>query len=1701
MDCLSDQKISADYLPKNHKFIYYIKYMSERSSKVGAQVGTRTWVDRAEHKDRISAWRDEVNKVEDKDRIPAWADETVSQPPQISSRQRGEEPTNSINPVSLHAPSTPTTTPRSATPNPSTEPARIPEYTEAHYKSQAETFSKTTSSWLWRMFVTPHNKINYAKNQPRELYLGVAPIDSIEIPKDSSIISIQAPGEADQYFGNKNIQRASVIDAEDYEPINAAALDTGAEQLNKDLNDKTAKGPVYIHCKSGKGRSAAVVAAYLMKYQGKTLDEAIAIVQRDRPIAALKHWWPFGLTTQGKALEAWDKQRPKNDTPKTIEPSAESRATAAAGAAGKVHEDDYTKKDPTAQSSATAAAGGGGGVTAQSAAIASGGGVTHASAATAAAAGGEGKATLKPETLSTISAEDNFQQESTIKNAAAAAATAAAAGGGGGEGEAIESNNLISVRILPDYLNGTSRVLEPFIEPKKRLAAGWFSWLFSPKPSTDEGGGNNIRASLENAHRKGQALLVSSQGDDDGLDKKIKQAQEYIDAIERAQQDINEKKSFIEETLVAKIQEKLSTQIQNTQKELRIMEEHKALAIPQGTPAVAAIAPLKTTKELKEELSKASQKRSELQKNLPIYIRGGDPKWTPVIPSEYKTWSGWSSSWVTSPSPLQKAMAEAAEAGNHLNYPRWKMKHLGDENERNPDFNVFGNPYASIKAAKKEIAQIDAIINRAKTYQKTLETALKIANSKEPEKNDIANEKERLEKQIKSLLNYKVFEEDQAVHREEFLKQNGDAKNEYEAAVFEALENAGKQHVQDPVLEVYRDYLTGDDPETRVGLFIDTISQKLQHPQNLIEAKQQRVSILASMEAAVASHITLTRANQMAHLRNLHKSLSALAELYTKNNANEDIGKLLIKYFKDELTVGDVASLHEKLNRRSASDPEKSILDKIKTDTNFTEIAKASAAAAKIERLQRSIKSQKLQELQALRDAHRAEIEDIQARFDNSIEETDAQIKILAVTQKDLQSRYQLALSSLQTQSASSLDFNIQQNKRQISQLDRNYRTLIQSLQTKYTQKFKQIDLISNEIVKLSSYQSFQALFVPNSFDLQLTRLESNHQLAMNGLESIGDAFKELANTFNLTSTELSKVASDIRDACKHHNWSAELSNVATQATQRALKPVTSLVSSASGSSENPYIKLVKNLLMWAHEHPREAVRLSGNLKHSLEIITGDSKLAMAWKIGSTETMVSDTLRGNRGEIAGATDTSIMPPELIALLYISDFLPNTLQSIQAAVHAASSPVAGAVKSVAENMTLAPNMNTVVALSAAALTGAATAYALPFMSVSMGAAIGISAYGGWQSANNTRAVSQAVRRNPTTEETVNAILDAASYNLPSVLEQVDLVGQNLAIREATKSLGTALSDIREDGSSLEGGFLDAGKSFFRAIIGRPILMVTNALLAFPGRLLNAARLALAGNTTEAGSQISKIPSDIIDGAKHAVGIFTDLGKSIQNIWVGLKRIKPVASNWFTQTKLYFENATSSEIRDRFLGETTPMVASATIGASSITAGVATGGVGATAIGVAGAAGAAFVGYTVRQYFRVINDARYADTRLTVEKQMFLIRLAKIREKMQHQQRMDYLASVFTNQDELKEFLSEKDSNKRSELLQKAVHTKREGMTKEDKNYERMMAEQTESPTTNMLITADTLANPDIWETWAEELAEKLKQEQKAAQKTK
>lgn len=128
------------------------------------------------------------------------------------------------------------------------------------------------------------------------LYLGAMPLENQDLerlPNDlgiKAIVSIVQKFELEtstlagnavspQQWAERGISQL-ILDSPDFYPPSFENLDAGAAFLNQHLSEGH---KCYCHCKSGKGRSASVVMAYLMKYKGDDIFTAHAKLKIIRP--------------------------------------------------------------------------------------------------------------------------------------------------------------------------------------------------------------------------------------------------------------------------------------------------------------------------------------------------------------------------------------------------------------------------------------------------------------------------------------------------------------------------------------------------------------------------------------------------------------------------------------------------------------------------------------------------------------------------------------------------------------------------------------------------------------------------------------------------------------------------------------------------------------------------------------------------------------------------------------------------------------------------------------------------------------------------------------------------------------------------------------------------------------------------------------------------------------------------------------------------------------------------------------------------------------------------------------------------------------------------------------------------------------------------------------------------------------------------
>lgn len=145
-----------------------------------------------------------------------------------------------------------------------------------------------------------YNEIVWEGSGPGKFYLGALPNQLNGFGKAlvnergiSSVFSINEPWERRPQFltvpyTGADWEQLAVeykeMNVIDHTPLTFDELDEAAGHIHGVVS---AGKSIYVHCRAGLGRSAMAVAAYLIKYMGKTAQEAIDIILNCRPTSSV----------------------------------------------------------------------------------------------------------------------------------------------------------------------------------------------------------------------------------------------------------------------------------------------------------------------------------------------------------------------------------------------------------------------------------------------------------------------------------------------------------------------------------------------------------------------------------------------------------------------------------------------------------------------------------------------------------------------------------------------------------------------------------------------------------------------------------------------------------------------------------------------------------------------------------------------------------------------------------------------------------------------------------------------------------------------------------------------------------------------------------------------------------------------------------------------------------------------------------------------------------------------------------------------------------------------------------------------------------------------------------------------------------------------------------------------------------------------
>ncbi|HMT22614.1 MAG TPA: dual specificity protein phosphatase [Promineifilum sp.] len=114
----------------------------------------------------------------------------------------------------------------------------------------------------------------------------------------TAVLDMRAEREGDREFYERhgiNYHRLEVLDAmvpeDNY-------LSEGADWIDEQIDSGRT---VLVHCAKGRGRSATVVAAYLMRHQGMPFSESHELMKSVRPLVKLED-------RHRRRLESWNEQ-------------------------------------------------------------------------------------------------------------------------------------------------------------------------------------------------------------------------------------------------------------------------------------------------------------------------------------------------------------------------------------------------------------------------------------------------------------------------------------------------------------------------------------------------------------------------------------------------------------------------------------------------------------------------------------------------------------------------------------------------------------------------------------------------------------------------------------------------------------------------------------------------------------------------------------------------------------------------------------------------------------------------------------------------------------------------------------------------------------------------------------------------------------------------------------------------------------------------------------------------------------------------------------------------------------------------------------------------------------------------------------------------------------------------------------------------
>jgi protein-tyrosine phosphatase len=143
------------------------------------------------------------------------------------------------------------------------------------------------------------NEIKIGENSTK-IFLGGMPNklakdgDQLKANGIGAVLSVVEPWEHEQIgyscpYSDQEYEQAGIIrykiDHKDHTPLTVDKMDQAADFIDQQIREGI---KVYVHCRAGVGRSAMAVAAYLIKYKGMRVEEAMKTITTSRPISTIR---------------------------------------------------------------------------------------------------------------------------------------------------------------------------------------------------------------------------------------------------------------------------------------------------------------------------------------------------------------------------------------------------------------------------------------------------------------------------------------------------------------------------------------------------------------------------------------------------------------------------------------------------------------------------------------------------------------------------------------------------------------------------------------------------------------------------------------------------------------------------------------------------------------------------------------------------------------------------------------------------------------------------------------------------------------------------------------------------------------------------------------------------------------------------------------------------------------------------------------------------------------------------------------------------------------------------------------------------------------------------------------------------------------------------------------------------------------------